>query len=290
MDEKMPPIKQNQPLSDYSTFGIGGIARLFVEVTTLEELAATLAYANREEIPFHVLGKGSNSLFDDRGFDGLVIYVKISHLSIEGTRVVVGGGYSFALLGVKTARKGLSGLEFASGIPASVGGAVFMNAGAGGAETADVLKSIRFVDARGKLRILKREELSFSYRHSSFHEMPGVIAEATFELVSDEEARKRQLAIVEYRTQTQPYGELSCGCIFRNPKGLAAGALIEQCGLKESHIGEAVVSPLHANFIVNRGRAKATDVLSLAEHVKACVKEQTGVDLEMELRTIPFKK
>jgi UDP-N-acetylmuramate dehydrogenase len=284
----MPPLRKNQPLSDYSTFGIGGTARLFVEITTFEQLVATLTYANREEIPFHVLGKGSNSLFDDRGFDGLVIYVKISHLSIEGTRVIVGGGYSFSLLGAKTARKGLSGLEFASGIPASVGGAVFMNAGAGGAEIAKVLKSIRFLDTKGNLHNFKREELAFSYRHSAFHEMPGVIVEATFELVSDKGARKKQGAIVKYRTQTQPYAELSCGCIFRNPKAIAAGALIEQCGLKGSHIGEAVVSPLHANFIVNRGLAKATDVLSLVTHVKACVKEQTGVDLEMELRTISF--
>lgn len=286
----LPLFKKNQNLSRFSSFGIGGFARLYVEVTNIEDLCLVLAYSYREKIPFHVLGNGSNSLFDDRGFDGLIIHVKISHLFINEMQAVAGGGYNFALLGVKTARKGLSGLEFASGIPASVGGAVFMNAGAGGSEVFDVLSSVQFVDERGKLHHLKKNELSYSYRRSSFHEVSGVIAEATFQLSLDKSARERQLSIVNYRTKTQPYGELCCGCVFQNPSGTSAGYLIEKCGLKEAKVGGAMVSSLHANFILNYRQAKAKDVLSLAAYVKRCVKEQTGIELEMELRSIPFEK
>lgn len=285
----MQPFKHNQPLHDFSTFGIGGLARLFTSVDSVESLQEVLKYCHAHQIPFHALGKGSNSLFDDEGFDGLVIHNKIAFLEIEKTRVSVGAGYSFALLGVKTARKGLSGLEFASGIPASVGGAIFMNAGAGEAETADALTSVTFVDERGEVHFLSKQELSFSYRHSSFHEKKGVIASATFELEADPSAREKQLEIVAYRTKTQPYGNLSCGCVFRNPEGERAGRLIEQCGLKGKQIGGAAVSTLHANFIVNQDGASAEDVWNLARFVKECVKEQTGIELEMEMRKIPYR-
>lgn len=285
----MVQFQQNKPLSELSTFGIGGPARYFVEVDSIQQLQDVIFQCNRERLSFHLVGKGSNSLFDDRGYDGLIILNKIDFCQIEGTEVSVGAGFSFSLLGVKTARKGLAGLEFASGIPATVGGAIYMNAGANGSETCERLTEVTFVDEQGRLHILPRSELEFSYRHSCFQGKKGAIAAAKFSLIPDESARKKQLEIIAYRTKTQPYGDKSCGCVFRNPQGAGAGALIDKCGLKGVKMGEAEVSTLHANFIVNRTGACAKDVLELAKHVKECVKAQTGVELEMELRIIPYK-
>lgn len=283
-------FQKNKPLSELSTFGIGGIARYFIEVQSIDQLQEVISQCAQENLPFHLIGKGSNSLFDDRGFDGLVILNKIAFCEIEENTVSVGAGFSFSLLGVKTARRGLSGLEFASGIPASVGGAIYMNAGANGSETADVLSEVTFIDAEGKIHLLPRRELAFSYRYSAFHEKKGAIAAAKFSLIPDDSARKKQLDIIAYRTKTQPYGDKSCGCVFRNPEGASAGALIDQCGLKGKRMGEAEVSSLHANFIVNRENARAEDVLELARHVKEHVKAKTGIELEMELRVVPFDK
>lgn len=289
MMKSLPQFQSSKPLKEVSTFGIGGPARLFVEVTSVEELQAVLEFCGTDSLPFFILGKGSNILFHDQGFDGLVIHNKISYLTIQGCEVDVGAGFSFAMLGFKTAKQGLAGLEFASGIPASVGGAVYMNAGAGGYETKDCLTEVSFVDTQGNLHNLSKEELEFSYRYSSFHEKKGAIVSAKFRLKACEEARKKQLSIVEYRTKTQPYGEFSAGCVFKNPKNASAGALIEQAGLKGFCVGDAEVSAKHANFIVNRKEARAEDVLFLAKQIQERVKEQTGVELEMEVRCIPYQ-
>jgi UDP-N-acetylmuramate dehydrogenase len=275
---------KDKKLSEVSTFGIGGLARWFCEVKTIEELKEALQEARQHNIPYFILGKGSNTLFHDNGFDGLVIHNKISFFKQNENRFHVGAGYSFSLLGVQTARSGWSGLEFASGIPASVGGAVFMNAGANGKETCQHLSDVTYITSAGEVITFSKEELVFSYRSSSFQSMDGVIAAATFVLDKNEGARKEQLAIIDYRMQTQPYGKKSAGCVFRNPIGKSAGALIEQCGLKGEKIGGAEVSTLHANFIVNEGGATAQDVLDLANFVKEKVYTKTGIELELEVR------
>jgi UDP-N-acetylmuramate dehydrogenase len=277
----------DKPLKPFSTFGIGGPARLFLEVQNVETLQAVLKHCHVEKLPFFVLGKGSNCLFDDRGFDGVVILNKIGFCEWNGPVVHVGAGYSFSLLGTQTARKGWEGLEFASGIPGSVGGAIYMNAGANGTQTCETLLEVAFVDECGELEILKREQIAFSYRHSAFQERKGAIAGGKFSLRPCVEARKNQLKIIDYRTRTQPYSDKSAGCVFRNPAKHSAGALIQQCGLKGKKIGGAEVSTLHANFIVNKGGATSQDVLSLATEVKSAVKEQTGIELEMEIRYVP---
>lgn len=281
-------LESNQLLKKYSTFGIGGPARLLAEVKTIDEMQQLLRRAALEKIPYIVIGKGSNSLFDDRGFDGLVIINKIHFAEFKESRVFVGAGYSFALLGVQTARRGLAGLEFASGIPASVGGAIYMNAGASGAQTCDCLSEVIYITDEGEKVLLSKSEMTFSYRHSSFQGKRGAIVAATFELIPSSEARQKQLGIVDYRTRTQPYGDLSCGCVFRNPEGGSAGQLIEECGLKGARVGGAEVSTLHANFIINANEAKAGDVLALAKEVRATVKEKKGAHLEMELCVIPY--
>jgi UDP-N-acetylmuramate dehydrogenase len=273
-------LQQHRRLSEFSTFGIGGSIRLFAEVKTCEEMEEAFGL----NMPLLVVGKGSNCLFSDEGFDGLVVLNKIDFCEWTGERVSVGSGYSFSLLGVQTARKGLSGLEFASGIPATVGGAVFMNAGANGKETCDALESVLYFD--GKRRQLLKEELMFGYRTSSFQTMSGVILGAVFALKADSEARKSQLQIIDYRMKTQPLKDKSVGCVFRNPPGHSAGALIDRCGLKGVAVGGAQISSVHANFIVNRGEARASEVRELIRLVQERVFQQTGIHLEPEIRCI----
>lgn len=289
MSDLSEKFQVNKPLSGLSTFGIGGPAEFFIEIQTIAEMQELLSYCSRQKLPYIILGKGSNVLFDDRGFKGLAILNKIAFCEYSNDVVYVGAGYSFSLLGVQTARKGFSGLEFASGIPGSVGGAVFMNAGASGASISDVITEIHFVDEKGNLILLNKERIEFRYRFSSFQEKKGAIVAAKFGLTPSKEARQKQLGIVDYRTRTQPYGEKSAGCVFRNPQVGSAGSLIEQCGLKGQSIGDAQVSTLHANFIVNLGKATAKDVELLASLVQREVKEKKNVDLEFEVRKIPYE-
>ena len=168
---------------------------------------------------------------------------------------------------------------------------VFMNAGAGGSETCDVLTEVTYVNPEGMLVSKKRSELTFSYRHSSFHENHGIIVSGTFTLQKCKDARKKQVEITKYRIATQPYGQPSAGCVFRNPsKEKTAGLLIESCGLKGKRVGDAEVSTVHANFIVNRGKATAQDVLELAKQVRQTVFQSVGIKLELEMRQIPYEK
>lgn len=254
------------------------------EVRTPSDAAEAFAL----KLPTLIVGKGSNCLFDDAPFEGLVIVNKIDTCDIEGNHVNVGAGASFSLLGVQTARKGLSGLEFASGIPATVGGAIFMNAGANGQETASTLRSVTYMLPSGEICEWRREELTFGYRTSPFQRMAGCILSARFELTPKADARAAQLALVERRMQTQPLRDKSAGCIFRNPKPeMPAGKLIEECGLKGVAVGGAKVSEMHANFLINAGGARASDVRELIALVQERVMKSAGVHLEPEIRMLP---
>lgn len=282
-------LEQQRSLKDLTTFGIGGPAHYFIEVQDIPTMQLLLPFCQQHQLPFFILGKGSNSLFDDRGFAGVVIANRISFLhKLAEDTWHVGAGYSFSLLGSQTARQGWSGLEFASGIPGSVGGAVYMNAGANGGETCQSLISVDFVTPDGEFHCLPKEQLTFSYRFSSFQQSPGVIVGATFRLKKMPEARQKQLDIIDYRKKTQPYNAKSAGCVFRNPTQMSAGALIDQSGLKGKMIGGAQVSLLHANFVINTGQASTADVLQLLDLIKQEVKERTGIDLESEVRYIPY--
>jgi UDP-N-acetylmuramate dehydrogenase len=281
--------QEYKPLNDLCTFGIGGPARYFLEVRTITQMQQALIACKQELIPYFILGKGSNCLFDDRGFPGIVILNKIDFIKRPAPEIFyVGAGYSFSLLGVQTARQGWSGLEFASGIPGSIGGAVFMNAGANGSETCNFLSSVEFVTEDGELHLLKKEELQFAYRTSSFQNRKGAIVGASFTLIPNGQARQKQLDIIQYRKKTQPYNEKSAGCVFRNPRCGHAGALIEQSGLKGFRVGDAKVSELHANFLINNGNATCRDILQLIDIVKKGVKEKTGIELEREVRYISY--
>lgn len=278
-------LQSNRFLSEFSTFGIGGPIRRFAEIVSEEEMEEAFAFLRKEQMPFLVLGKGSNCLFSDRGFEGLVLLNKIQFCKWRESTVQVGAGYSFSLLGAQAGRKNLSGLEFASGIPASVGGALFMNAGANGRETCDPLVSVDYLHVSGQRKNYMRSELEFRYRTSPFQSMQGAILGATFEFMPLKEARKIQRDILERRMKTQPLKDKSAGCIFRNPSSrIAAAKLIEQCGLKGKTIGGAKVSETHANFIVNEQKAKASDVLALIRQIQETVAKETGIQLETEVR------
>ena len=279
--------KKNEPLSLHTTYRIGGPARLFFEARSEEELLYAVDWAGREKVQTFILGKGSNVLFDDRVFDGLVIVPLLGSVSIEGLIVEAGAGVSFSYLGIKTARLGLSGLEFASGIPGSVGGAVFMNAGAMGAEVSGSLVSVDVIRGGGTITLLK-SDARFAYRYSSFQDEGGIITKARFQLTRDPEAADRQKKYLAYRMRTQPYDKPSCGSVFRNPSGLFAAKLIETAGMKGRGVGGAVVSEKHANFILNTGTATAGDVLSLIALVREKVQEQSGILLDCEVQCISY--
>ncbi len=279
--------QRNRRLSEFSTWGIGGPIFLFAAIATEQEMEEAFAFAKNHCLPFFILGKGSNCLFDDAGFNGIVLLNRIDFIAWQGSAVTAGAGASFSRLGFKAASKGLAGLEFASGIPASVGGAVFMNAGANGRETEGPLSKVLYLDSEGNRREFSKEELRFGYRRSPFQTMKGAILSATFQLEPGLHARAKQLEIVEQRIKSQPLKEKSAGCVFRNPSiSLSAGALIDRSGLKGVSIGAAEVSKIHANFLINRGGATAQDVLSLIALVQARVYEKTGVRLEPEIRIV----
>jgi len=282
-------IQENIPLSYYTTIGLGGEARYFVSVKSLEELQHALIFAKEKKISFFLLGRGSNTLFDDRGYNGLVILNRMNQCKIIDNQIQVDAGYSFANLGMKTAKKGFSGLEFASGIPGSVGGAVFMNAGANGKSTWDVLETITFIDEDRKLRKEEKTKFQSSYRFSSFQKTKSVIVSATFRLIKSSAAKDTYKKLLELRINSQPYGDKSAGCIFKNPTNEHAGALIDSCKLKGLSVGKAKVSDVHANFIVTEKGVSSQDIHKLITLIKHEVFDKKKIMLEQEVRIVPYQ-
>ena len=218
-----------------------------------------------------------------------MIHNQIDFFAHEKETIRVGSGAGFSQLGAWSVRNSLAGLEFASGIPGTVGGAIYMNASAHGKEIAFVLKEVLFITDRGEEKNFLSSELRFGYRYSPFQEMKGAIASALFSLHSSQEAREREKFYLAYRKKTQPLDKKSAGCIFRNPSGeISAGALIEKSGLKGFVLGGAKVSDLHANFIVNEGGATCRDVLELISLIQSRVWEKFGIRLEKEVRFLPY--
>lgn len=277
-------------LKGYSTFAIGGCARWLALITSKEEMAEALVWCEKTKTPYLVIGRGSNLLFDDRGFDGAVLVNKIGGYSLKGSLLTVGAGFSFARLGVITSRAHLAGLEFACGIPGTVGGAVAMNAGANGQQTADVLHSVDLLDERANLITVPRSQLSFAYRSSPFQcGFKGAVIGAAFHLTPCEKALQRQKELLIARRMQQPYHQPSAGCIFRNPSGESAGRLIELLGFKGSRCGGAEVSFMHANFIVNTGQATAKEVKELIDLIARKMAEEKKIELVTEIHIVPYQ-
>lgn len=277
-------------MKNYTSFKVGGPAELFLSPEDAGQTAKLVRFCEKEEIPVFVLGKGSNLLVSDRGIKGAVIYTgKQCGISlVDENTVRAQSGASLAQLCTFALENSLSGLEFAYGIPGTVGGAVFMNAGAYGGEMKDVLLNSEYVSKDGASGELDNEAMELSYRHSAYENSNLVITAASVRLAPADrnEIKSTMNDILARRKEKQPLEYPSAGSTFKRPEGNFAGALIEQCGLKGVSVGGAQVSEKHAGFIINCGGATAADILSLIKHVQARVKAQTGVSLETEIRLI----
>ncbi|MBQ4140065.1 MAG: UDP-N-acetylmuramate dehydrogenase [Clostridia bacterium] len=280
------------PLSSKSSFKIGGKADLAVFPKNTSELEYVVAYLTDREIPYIIVGNGSNILFEDEGYRGCVIFTeKMNDVKIEGNRIYAGVGTSFTALASKAKAASLTGLEFAYGIPGSVGGAVVMNAGAYGGQTADVLESCDVFDAeKCELYTLTKDEMKLSYRHSVLSENKNLICVgATFTLKegNKEEIDAVMRDLMQRRISKQPLEYPSAGSVFKRPApDLFVGKMIEDSGLKGYTVGGAQVSEKHAGFIINVGGATAKDVLGLVEHIQSVIKKNYGVELECEIRRV----
>jgi len=279
-------LQKNKSLKEFTSFKIGGKAKYFADPTTFNEMKDLFKFAKKNKLKIFILGKGSNIVFDDRGFSGLVIYNNINFLKISKTNIYVGAGYNFAHLGIKTALKNLSGLEFASGVPGSVGGAIYMNASAFSQAISDTIVSVVYLTEDGILLNLKKDQLDLQYRSSIFQKMKGVILSAKFSLHIDTSARKKQLELLHKKMKNQPLNENNAGCIFKNPENMSAKKLIDECGLKNYKIGGAIVSNIHANFIINENGASSKDVIELISYIKEVVKKKKNIELFQEVKII----
>lgn len=284
----------DEPLSAHSTFKIGGPTDVFLRPETEEELLSLIEAAKRTGTEFFVLGGGSNVLFSDKGFRGAVIStLGLRGVEIDGTRIKAGAGVTMPLLSARAGKNALAGMVFMCGIPGTVGGGVFMNAGAHGGEISNILVSSRYLDtASGRINELSASEHEFSYRHSSYMEHPErIILSATFELSTGdaEVLRADAECILRQRAAKQPLDFPSAGSVFKRYPGFFTAQLIDECGLKGFSVGGAQVSEKHAGFIINRGGATASDVLSLISHIKATVKEKHSIDIECEIRFVGEK-
>jgi UDP-N-acetylmuramate dehydrogenase len=286
----LPGIKVNVQLAEQSWFRIGGPADYFLLAESTDAVHDAFAAAMSENIPVFILGGGSNILFDSKGFRGLVMKSEFRKFSISGDEVRVGAGYPLSAALRHSAEKNLGGWEGLFGIPGTVGGAVRGNAGAYGTEIGDFVKNVSFMDTCGEIHTADHAETSFSYRHSIFKESRVFIYETSFNLkeIDSVISAERMREIEAERMRKHPQKN-TAGCFFKNPKehGISAARLIEKAGLKGKRIGDAVVSDLHSNFIINLGRAESADVLSLAAYIKEKIFETSGILLEEEVEIVP---
>jgi UDP-N-acetylmuramate dehydrogenase len=289
-------LQQQVSLRDYTTWKVGGPAAWLAEPADQQQLQALLSWSLEHKLPLRCIGAGSNLLVADGGLGGLTVCLR----RLQGSRLDTAAGVVEALAGEpiptlarKAARAGLAGLEWAVGIPGTVGGAVVMNAGAQGGCIADCLESVQLLDPAdpGAVVELRASELDYAYRHSRLQQEPLLVLSVRFRLEPGHDpstVSARTSANLHSRTSTQPYQQPSCGSVFRNPEPDKAGRLIEELGLKGLRIGGAEVSPMHANFIVNSGDATASDIDALIRAVQHQVAEQRGIALHPEVKRLGF--
>ena len=287
LDEKQ--IKINEPMSRHTTFGIGGPADCFLVPKTAEELCVVTKLANKNHIPVFILGGGANLLVRDKGIRGVVIFTgRLHKIEQNGNLLKVSSGVSTAQAAQAAYESGLSGMEFASGIPGTIGGAAYMNAGAYGGEMSKIIVSATTCDARGDLITYDSHDIGYSYRHSLFMENGEVIVDITLSLKPGNRKDIRELMDdLNHRRRTkQPLEKRSAGSTFKRPAGHFVGQMIEELGLKGYAVGDAQVSEKHAGFLINNGHASREDMLHLIHHVQQEVKENYGVDLHSEVQIV----
>ena len=283
-------IKYNEPMSSHTTFRIGGGADVFAEVTSAEEIKSLIELCRENDYPYMVVGNGSNLLVGDNGIRGLVIHIgrNMSQIRVDGERVYAQAGALMSAVAAACLEHELTGFEPMSGIPGTIGGGVFMNAGAYGGELSQVIETVTYLDDNGEIITEKCENLDLGYRHSMFQSKDYVILSCVLKL---EKGNKDEIkaAMADYRSrrnEKQPVTMPSAGSTFKRPEGHFAGKLIQDAGLQGYSIGGAQVSTLHAGFIVNTGGASAADVENLIKHIQKTVYEKFGVKLEPEIRLV----
>ncbi len=283
-------IRENVPLAPFTTFRIGGNAKIYVEPTTPEDVIVIEQYVAEHHIPLFIIGNGSNVLISDDGFNGIVMNLEtgFNTLACDEQIVTVGSGVRMATFVDFVIRNKLQGVEMLAGIPATIGGAVWMNAGCYGGETSDHLLDVTIIRDIALVRLTK-EQCAFGYRHSGFQKDDVVLsARFAFEIGDPTELRETKLKHLKHRNDVQPVNLPNCGSVFKNPKPRFSAELIEQVGLKGMHIGGAQISPKHANFIVNIDHASASDIIALMNLARKQVFDEHQIVLEPEVQLIGF--
>jgi UDP-N-acetylmuramate dehydrogenase len=281
-------VLEHEPLGRYTTWRLGGPARYLVLPGDVEDVVKALELAHERGLPWVVLGLGSNVLVKDGGFPGVVIRLGkgLDRFEMKGATAIVGGGMPTPILARRTAEAGFAGVERFLGIPGTVGGGIYMNAGCHGAEFAEVVTEVSVMDAKGKIKQLSRKQISFKYRSSNIE---GIVVEAKLGLGEESPAKLKELQgkLLRWRKVGTPFDQPCCGSTFKNPGGAkSAGMLIDECGLKGLTVGGIEISSLHANYFVNKGNGTASDALKLIEQVRKTVAKKTGVELELECKVI----
>ncbi|CZR09026.1 UDP-N-acetylmuramate dehydrogenase [Trichococcus collinsii] len=282
-------VKENENLSYYTYTKTGGPADVLVFPKTKGEIAAIVAWVNEKQVPLTVLGNSSNVIIKDGGIRGIVmILTEMDHMEVKRQRLIVQSGARLIDASRMALAERLSGLEFACGIPGSVGGAVYMNAGAYDGEVEEVIESAVVITREGKIKTYEKNELEFSYRHSKLQETNEIVLEVVFHLEKgkQEAIKMRMDELTALRESKQPLEYPSCGSVFKRPPGYFTGKLIQEAGLQGLIWGGAQVSMKHAGFIVNINKATATDYIELIAHIKTVIMERYGVPLETEVRII----
>ncbi len=282
-----------EPMKKHTTFRVGGCARYLVEPGDVQQLSAVVNACREQKVPYYVVGNGSNLLVSDAGYNGVIIHLfkNMSEIRTEGNHMILQAGALLARAARTACREGLSGLEFASGIPGTVGGALVMNAGAYGGEMKDVVSRVTVLTSEGEPREYTKEQMAFGYRRSRLTEEAGIVLETEFtlHLGRTEEIQARMEELKEKRVLKQPLEYASAGSTFKRPEGHFAGKLIEDAGLRGFRIGDAQVSEKHCGFVINRGNASASEIAEVIRQVQDRVYAHSGVRLQTEVKFLGWE-
>ena len=282
----------NEPMSKYTSFKIGGPAECLVKIKTLDQLKSILKYTNENDIKLTIIGNGSNILVSDDGIKGIVVKIEIDNLEIDiqdkKALITVGSGVKLGLLAQKCLKAEITGFEFASGIPGTIGGAIRMNAGAHGSEMKDIVKTVTYVDRNGEIHKIENNQAEFEYRKSLFSHNDYIIVETEIELEKGNanEINEKMTEYANFRKEKQPIEYPSAGSTFKRGTDFITAKLIDECGLKGYQIGGAQISEKHAGFIINKDNATAKDVIKLMEYTKEQVYEKFGKTIEAEIEIL----
>ena len=281
-------IKYNEPMKNHTSFKIGGPAECFIKAQKIEEIQQVLEIVKANQIPFKVIGNGSNILVKDKGIKGIVLKIDIKKIEIQVNRVIVGSGVKLGELAQKLLMQELTGFEFASGIPGTIGGAIRMNAGAHGFEMKDIVKTVTYMDIDENIHKINNEDAKFEYRNSRFSKENNIILETelVLEKGNKDEIQAKMTEYANFRKEKQPIEYPSAGSTFKRGADFITAKLIDECGLKGHQIGGAQISEKHAGFIINKDNASAEDVIKLVEYTKEQVYNKFAKKIELEIEII----